>query len=107
MEPRAPGNIVLKLAITGNTSDYSLIQKSLADLSGLELVISGGSQQLNSLVKRWTQQKGVEHIEFVQSPATNEMLIKICTHVVIFGEVDNLVDLAKKYKKRYRVVSIS
>lgn len=97
----------MKLAITGNTNNYALIKKSLADLSSVELVISGGSQQLNSLVKRWAQEKGVEHLEFVESPATNEMLIKMCSHVVIFGEAGNLVDLAKKYKKRYRVVTLS
>ncbi|WP_424059846.1 hypothetical protein [Pedobacter sp.] len=81
--------------------------KSLADLTGVELVISTEAQDKESLAKRWAQERGFQHIEFIENPAANEMFIKICTHLVIFGEGGNLVDLAKKYKKRYRLVSIS
>jgi hypothetical protein len=110
----------VKLAIVGTRTfnDYELLKKSLSDLSGVELVISGEAPGADQLGKRWAQENGIEYIGFpanwdkygkAAGPIRNEFIIKACTHVVIFWDgvspgSKNVIDLAKKLRRRYRII---
>ncbi len=111
----------MKFAILGTRTfnDYELMKRSLADLTGVELVISGGAPGADTLAKRWANENGIEFIEFIADwdkygkaagPIRNEFIIKACTHVACFWDgkspgSKNAIDLAKKHRKRYRIVN--
>lgn len=110
----------MRLAIVGTRTfnDYELMKKSLSDLIGVELVISGEAPGADALGKRWAQENGIEYIGFVADwdkhgkaagPIRNEFVIKACTHVAIFWDgkspgSKNALDLAKKHRRRYRII---
>lgn len=110
----------MKLAIvsTRTFNNYELMKKSLSDLTGVELVISGEAPGADQLGKRWAQENGIEYVGFVADwdkhgkaagPIRNEFIIKACTHVVLFWDgkstgTANALSLAKKYRRRYRLI---
>lgn len=110
----------MKLAIVGTRTfnDYELMKRSLADLTGIELIISGGAEGADTLARRYAKEHNIEIVEFLPNwnehgkaagPIRNEFIVKACTHIVLFWDgkspgTRSSLDLAKKHRKRYRLI---
>ena len=110
----------MKLAIIGGRdfNDYEKLVSSLADIEGVKLVISGGAKGADALAERYAKEKDIEFIKFLPDwnihgkaagPIRNELIIKTCDRVVAFWDgkspgTRSSIELAKKYRKRYRIV---
>lgn len=118
----------MKLAIVGTRTfnDYDLMCKKLDDVKDqVTLVISGGRSKnefekvgADTLAIRWAEENQKQWIEFLPDwdkhgkaagPIRNEFIVKACTHIVLFWDGKSLVtrsslELAKKHKKRYRLI---
>lgn len=110
----------MKLAIVGGRdfNDYDMLTRSVADIEGVDLIISGGARGADSLAERYAAEKGIEFISFVADwdkygnaagPIRNEMIVKACDRIVLFwdqrspGTASSLA-LAKRHRKRYRLI---
>lgn len=112
---------MIKLAIVGGRDffDYASMCRSLADILDVELVISGGARGADSLARIWAKDHNIPIIEHLPDWGKfgkkagfvrNELIISDATHVVAFWNgksrgTKSSIDLAIKYKKRYRIVN--
>lgn len=110
----------IKLAIVGTRTfnDYELMKAKLADITGVSLIISGGAEGADTLARRYASEHNIEIVEFIPNwtehgkaagPIRNEFIVKACTHIVLFWDqkspgTKNSLELAKKHRKRYRLV---
>lgn len=110
----------MKLAIVGTRTfnDYDLMKSKLSDLTGIELIISGGAEGADTLARRYAKEYNIEIIEFLPNwqehgkaagPIRNEFIVKACTHIVLFWDgkspgTRSSLELAKKHRKRYRLI---
>lgn len=111
----------MKLAIVGGRDfkDWDLFCKSLSDIEGVDLVISGDCPTgADKMAIQWANEKGIEYLGFTPDwnthgkaagPIRNEMIIKACDRIVLFWDgkspgTKSSLEFAKKHRKRYRVV---
>lgn len=109
------------LAIVGGRdfNDYALMELSLDDIQGKVVkVVSGDEKGADSLGKRWARERGIEYKAFLPDWGNhgksagiirNELIIKESTHVVAFWDGESRgtkssIDLARKYRKRLRII---
>jgi hypothetical protein len=109
----------MKVAVIGSRTfnDYTLLKKTLDDIPGLSVIISGGAKGADSLAEQWAQEKGIETMVFKPDWAKygrgagvvrNRLIIEDCDCCIAFWDgvskgTKSSIDHCNKLNKKITV----
>lgn len=110
----------MKLAVVGSRTftDYKLLKLTLDELSGIDLIISGGANGADKLVERYAFENGIKTTIYIPEWSKlgrsagiirNKIIVESADMVVAFWDgishgTKNSIELAKKANKILKIM---
>ena len=114
-----PQYLIMKVAVIGSRSfsNYDLLKKTLDEIAGIKIIISGGAAGADTLAEQWAKENNVETVIYKPDWAKygrgagivrNRLIIEDCDNCIAFWDgvskgTQNSIEMCKKLNRNITV----